>query len=590
MKKYYLISILLTILLTISIPNFADEISFSIFCEISTTTCPIFDKNDPDFETQISNYTYNTMISSFGRPTITSVVPIKVPRGSTVDLLINGQNANFAKFSNIIIDDKITVNDGGGLISDNQMIVNVTISPKARIGFYDIEIISSNGESAIGKNVLQIIKASGNPEIVSITPTVIPKASTDLDILIYGLNTNFDDSSIIDFNDAGINTEIQEIYSSNFISALINVDENAYSGIHNITVETNDEIAKNIQLGILQIVQKDSSKTFEIIDFEDELIENIESDTTTDSNGVNLEENQDNNIILKEEHDDEISSEEEYTDDTNLEEPHENDASSEEKHTDNINLEEFHEDDASSEEEYTDNINLEKFHEDDASSEEEYTDNTNLEEFHEDDASSEEYGGITEEHDVIIDNLKTKITTELPFITNTANAPKCTITDKEINLVCKFNNNETIGNLSIGKRGSVSGGVLTGIMENHGMISIDIARSGILIGGIVTGYIKNEGIMANFEFRGASIEGGFLGGNIFNNSPINGHFEDIYLESGTHIIGGKLSGYIIGKPKQKAVLESLIINKGSFLKNVIIGKEVKIIGTVKIDESVEYIR
>ena len=550
MKKYYLISILLTILLTISIPNFADEISFSIFCEISTTTCPIFDKNDPDFETQISNYTYNTMISSFGRPTITSVVPIKVPRGSTVDLLINGQNANFAKFSNIIIDDKITVNDGGGLISDNQMIVNVTISPKARIGFYDIEIISSNGESAIGKNVLQIIKASGNPEIVSITPTVIPKASTDLDILIYGLNTNFDDSSIIDFNDAGINTEIQEIYSSNFISALINVDENAYSGIHNITVETNDEIAKNIQLGILQIVQKDSSKTFEIIDFEDELIENIESDTTTDSNGVNLEENQDNNIILKEEHDDEISSEEEYTDDTNLEEPHENDASSEEKHTDNINLEEFHEDDA----------------------------------------SSEEYGGITEEHDVIIDNLKTKITTELPFITNTANAPKCTITDKEINLVCKFNNNETIGNLSIGKRGSVSGGVLTGIMENHGMISIDIARSGILIGGIVTGYIKNEGIMANFEFRGASIEGGFLGGNIFNNSPINGHFEDIYLESGTHIIGGKLSGYIIGKPKQKAVLESLIINKGSFLKNVIIGKEVKIIGTVKIDESVEYIR
>ncbi len=128
-------------------------------------------------------------------------------------------------------------------------------------------------------------------------------------------------------------------------------------------------------------------------------------------------------------------------------------------------------------------------------------------------------------------------------------------------------------------------------MENHGWVSnFIIGKNANLIGGILSGYIANKGTITNFEFRGASIIVGTLGGNIFNNSPINGQFEDVYLEANTHIIGGKLQGYIIGlDPEQPALLESLIIQRNSYLENVIIGKDVELGKNVVIGDNIEHV-
>ncbi|MCK5877735.1 MAG: hypothetical protein KAG43_08870, partial [Candidatus Marithrix sp.] len=155
---------------------------------------------------------------------------------------------------------------------------------------------------------------------------------------------------------------------------------------------------------------------------------------------------------------------------------------------------------------------------------------------------------------------------------------------------CTFQGKE-IDNITITERASVSNGILTGTMENNGWVSnLTLEETGILIGGIVTGYIKNNGAMANFEFRGASIIGGTLGGNIFNNSPIIGVFEDVYLEADTHITGGELHGDIIGSPDGKAILEQLVITGNGILENVKIAEGVEIADTVYIDESVEFIQ
>ena len=282
MKKQHLINILLAILLIVPIPNFAEGISSSVFCEMSTSTCPVFDKDDPDFETQISNYTFNVLMASIGEPTIISATPFKVYQDSTIDLVIDGQNTNFDISSNVIIGDGIIVNEGGDVLSAEKMIVNITVSPNANTGFYNITV-SSNDENATGENILQVVEASNEPEIVSITPVNIAKGSDSYKAFIYGLNTNFTQDSIIEFDDKGITARAGTIYSSNYMDFFITVDETARQGIHNIVVTTGDEIATNAQLGILRIVQEGSIQEIEL-PTEDpiEIDEPIETDSGTD--------------------------------------------------------------------------------------------------------------------------------------------------------------------------------------------------------------------------------------------------------------------------------------------------------------------
>ena len=117
--------------------------------------------------------------------------------------------------------------------------------------------------------------------------------------------------------------------------------------------------------------------------------------------------------------------------------------------------------------------------------------------------------------------------------------------------------------------------------------NLTIEADATLTGGKVTGYIQNEGTMADFTFVGASLSGGILKGEIYNNSDIY----NVNLAPNTIINGGQLHGDIIGDSEQKAILKNLIIRKGSVLYNVKIVIDSVIIDEdrVFIDENVEFI-
>ncbi|MFK5971565.1 MAG: hypothetical protein QM487_15800, partial [Candidatus Marithrix sp.] len=190
---------------------------------------------------------------------------------------------------------------------------------------------------------------------------------------------------------------------------------------------------------------------------------------------------------------------------------------------------------------------------------------------------------ITEIEPEVEITTETNITNTLPIYNISSTKPCPEI--NEIHTYCTFKNRE-IGDIFIAENASVSGGILIGTMINEGRASnITITENGILIGGIVTGYIENKGIMADFIFVGASITGGILQGTIYNYSDIY----NINLAADTYIIGGKLHGYIIGDPEYPAMLETLIIKKGSYLENVIIANDVIFEDRVTIGDNVVFL-
>jgi acetyltransferase-like isoleucine patch superfamily enzyme len=111
-----------------------------------------------------------------------------------------------------------------------------------------------------------------------------------------------------------------------------------------------------------------------------------------------------------------------------------------------------------------------------------------------------------------------------------------------------------------------------GTIDNQGWVSnLTLESNSHLTGGIVTGYIDNHGEMADFEFRGAAIEGGMLAGKISNTSQIGGYFRDVQLAVGTQLSGGNLQGNISGDYNAPALLENITIKSGSFIAGVKLG-------------------
>jgi hypothetical protein len=141
--------------------------------------------------------------------------------------------------------------------------------------------------------------------------------------------------------------------------------------------------------------------------------------------------------------------------------------------------------------------------------------------------------------------------------------------------------------LDVDIHGQLSSAVLEGQVNNQGWVyNLIIQPQSTVSGGVVSGYITNHGKMSDFEFRGYSIVGGTLAGTIFNNSSVGGYFQDVQLAPHTHIVGGKLKGQITGDVKAPALLEGLHIQAGSHLAGVILGKGVKVSKQVTLDKSV----
>ena len=164
--------------------------------------------------------------------------------------------------------------------------------------------------------------------------------------------------------------------------------------------------------------------------------------------------------------------------------------------------------------------------------------------------------------------------------------------------------NITITDLKVSESGHIDGGTLKGTLENNGWVTNFILESGsqlenngwvanlmikpeaVLIGGVLTSYIISEGTLIDIDFRGAFVRGGYLGGTIFNNSEVNGYFEDVFLMPNTRIIGGALKGQIEGDPQYPALLESLKVMRNSHLSHIIIGSNVELPNDVTLGDGV----
>jgi len=150
--------------------------------------------------------------------------------------------------------------------------------------------------------------------------------------------------------------------------------------------------------------------------------------------------------------------------------------------------------------------------------------------------------------------------------------PLCSLTGTS-NEVCTVAGQTITQALEV--HGHLSQGVLDSTLTNYGWVSnLTITANGALIGGVVSGRVQNQGLMKDFEFVGAFIVGGHLGGKILNHSRIGGYFQDVTLESGTHLLGGTLKGTIKGDPQAPALLENVRVKAGTRLIGVKLGRGV----------------
>ncbi|MBE9562449.1 MAG: hypothetical protein IMF12_06265, partial [Proteobacteria bacterium] len=90
-----------------------------------------------------------------------------------------------------------------------------------------------------------------------------------------------------------------------------------------------------------------------------------------------------------------------------------------------------------------------------------------------------------------------------------------------INTTCNFGW-DTAEDIWIEEKGNVSHIIVNTDIKNKGRIAnAEVTEGNQVTGGILSGYIDNKGTLADFEFLGAEIKGGKLAGNIVNNSDIS---------------------------------------------------------------------
>ncbi len=144
-----------------------------------------------------------------------------------------------------------------------------------------------------------------------------------------------------------------------------------------------------------------------------------------------------------------------------------------------------------------------------------------------------------------------EITPEPPSVDTTPSLVKTTLTELKlcpltpiINIVCHLGW-QTGSNLTIGEQGNVSAVFLEGTNLNMGwMGNLVVQPEATLTGGIVTGYITNHGEITEVIFRGALLEGGTLSGQIVNESPTSGIIRDFHLAPNSTLNGGDVGGQI----------------------------------------------
>jgi uncharacterized protein YjbI with pentapeptide repeats len=134
---------------------------------------------------------------------------------------------------------------------------------------------------------------------------------------------------------------------------------------------------------------------------------------------------------------------------------------------------------------------------------------------------------------------------------------------------------DTLKDVTIAADGVLMNAVLEGTVMNFGEVfDATLAADSVLTGGVLKGEIVNDGTLYDIKFRGTHLIGGRLAG--FINNGNHAIIEEVNLAENTYIRGGYLQGCIRGDSESPALLESLTVLDGSCVDSVIIGQDVKL--------------
>ncbi|MDM8567736.1 Calx-beta domain-containing protein [Candidatus Halobeggiatoa sp. HSG11] len=557
----------------------ADEVS-NFWCndilKTENSTCTVIEKDDSEAERNAKYDNFfdeglkNTAESTI--PWIIAIEPNQAKQGEELEITLTVENiildnSSTIEFNNSDIDILSTkITDSNTLVAKIKVASNANLTPKS------VYVLTGEEKTQTLYNALIIMR--------KLTPGNIQFANSK-----YQVRENIGNYSINVKRLNGSDGSISVNYVTNNNTAESNQDFTSTSGV--LTWKNGDTEDKKIELHILddKDVEENETFTIKLYDVNSDaksslsiaeiiiLNDDKEDDSESEDNGSNVTGSEDNSSDV-------TGSEDNDSDDTGSEDNSSDDTGSEDNSSDDTGSEDNGSDVTGSEDNGSDITGSKDNGSDVTGSEDNGSDVTGSEDNDSDVTGSEDDGSTDTDSEIPIINT--------PSVHNSSPTKLCPERDI-IYTYCTFGGRE-IDNITITENASVSNGILAGTMENDGWVSnFTLEEKAILAGGILTGYIKNNGKMTNFDFRGASIIGGTLGGNIFNNSPINGIFEDVYLEADTHITGGELRGDIIGLDSNyKALLEHLIITGHGIIQNVIIGEGVEIADTVMIDESVEF--
>ncbi|MDM8559178.1 carboxypeptidase regulatory-like domain-containing protein [Candidatus Parabeggiatoa sp. HSG14] len=223
----------------------------------NSSSLMVLPKEEQESDTWLRNFQAQVMniMMSLVRPTITATTPTYLSQGGTLDLdiIASGSQFNESSLKGISISGGIVVNTSS-VLSANRLFINVTVPENTALGRYDVTIntVLEDGstETTYGTDVIEVTEAANTPEILSIIPVQATRSQLRITVLVYGLNTHFNQqASQLSFDDEGIIVHNLIIHNDTFLEAQIEITQKAQLGLHNVTVITRNEIATENQVG-----------------------------------------------------------------------------------------------------------------------------------------------------------------------------------------------------------------------------------------------------------------------------------------------------------------------------------------------------
>jgi hypothetical protein len=238
----------------------------------NSSSLMVLPKEEQGSDTWLRNFQAQVMniMMSLVRPTITATTPTYLPQGGTLDLdiIASGSHFNNSSLNGIQASGGIIVNTSN-VLSVNRMFINVTVPKNAALGRYDLTINTvledGNTETTYGTEVIEVTEAANTPEILSIIPVRATPSQLMITVLVYGLNTHFNQQvSQLSFGDEGIIVHNLIVHNDTFLEAQIEITQKAQVGLHDVIVTTDNEIATENQVGpFLVLKDKELPRTIQ---------------------------------------------------------------------------------------------------------------------------------------------------------------------------------------------------------------------------------------------------------------------------------------------------------------------------------------